>query len=99
MTLAGMRLLMGIVWLSLLARQAAAALRAARTRRAHAHVRARAPSRRDGPLRGLVHRLVIPHFTLFAWIIFVLELLTGLLLVTGFYTRIGAWLGLDARAA
>ena len=33
-----------------------------------------------GPLRDLVHRLVIPHFTLFAWITFLLELLAGLLL-------------------
>jgi uncharacterized membrane protein YphA (DoxX/SURF4 family) len=47
-----------------------------------------------GPLRDLVRRLVIPHFTLFGWIIFLVELLAGVLLVTGFYTRVGAWIGL-----
>ena len=40
-----------------------------------------------GPLRDLVRRLVIPHFTFFGWLIFFAELLAGLLLLTGFYTR------------
>jgi uncharacterized membrane protein YphA (DoxX/SURF4 family) len=46
-----------------------------------------------------VHRLVIPHFTLFAWLTFLFGLLVGLLLLTGFCTRIGAWLGLALALA
>ena len=47
------------------------------------------------PLYGhLVERFVIPHFTPFAWAIFLAELLVGLSLLTGTFTRIGAALGL-----
>jgi uncharacterized membrane protein YphA (DoxX/SURF4 family) len=93
-TLAGMRLLMGIVWLTLLLGKLPPHFgRHGRNGLMHTFELARRHAV-TGPLRGLVHRLVIPHFTLFAWVTFALELLTALLLVTGFYTRIGAWLGL-----
>jgi uncharacterized membrane protein YphA (DoxX/SURF4 family) len=93
-TLAGMRALMGIVWLSLLfgklpphfgRHDRDGLMHTLELARQHAVV---------GPLRDLVHRLVIPHFTLFGWIIFLLELITGILLLAGFHTRFGAWLGL-----
>ena len=47
------------------------------------------------PLYGqLVEQLVLPNFTLFAWLIFLAELGVGLSLLTGAFTRIGALLGL-----
>jgi len=41
-----------------------------------------------------VRSIVIPNFTLFAWLIFLIELVVGLLLLTGTWTRLGAALGL-----
>jgi uncharacterized membrane protein YphA (DoxX/SURF4 family) len=41
-----------------------------------------------------VERVVIPHFQAFGWSIFLLELLVGLSLLTGTFTRLGAFLGL-----
>lgn len=38
--------------------------------------------------------VIIPNFRLFAWLIFMAELLTGLSLLTGTLTRFGAGLGL-----
>ena len=42
----------------------------------------------------LVETVVIPNFTLFAWLIFLAELLVGLSLLTGTLTRLGGALGL-----
>ncbi len=47
------------------------------------------------PLYGLfVEQVVLPNFTLFAWLIFLTELAVGLSLLTGAFTRFGALLGL-----
>lgn len=46
-----------------------------------------------GPLRHLVGSVVIPHFTLFGWLVFAIELGAGVLLTLGFMTRLGALLG------
>ncbi len=43
---------------------------------------------------NFVANIVIPNFTLFAWIIFTAELLVGLSLLTGTLTRLGAAVGL-----
>lgn len=43
---------------------------------------------------NLVAGVVIPNFTLFAWLIFLGELFAGLSLLTGTLTRLGAALGL-----
>ena len=45
------------------------------------------------PLRDFVGNAVIPNFTLFGWLVFLVELTAGALLVTGWHTRIGAALG------
>jgi uncharacterized membrane protein YphA (DoxX/SURF4 family) len=83
-TLAGMRALMGIIWLSLLVGKLPPRFgRNDRDGLMHTFRLARQHAL-TGPLRGLVHRLVILLF----------GLLVGLLLLTGFCTRIGAWLGL-----
>jgi uncharacterized membrane protein YphA (DoxX/SURF4 family) len=42
----------------------------------------------------LVSSIVIPNFTLFAWTVFLTELLVGLSLLTGTMTRLGALIGL-----
>jgi uncharacterized membrane protein YphA (DoxX/SURF4 family) len=41
-----------------------------------------------------VSSIVIPNFTAFAWIIFLTELLVGLSLLSGTFTRLGAAIGL-----
>jgi uncharacterized membrane protein YphA (DoxX/SURF4 family) len=41
-----------------------------------------------------VEAVVIPNFTFFAWVIFLAELLVGISLITGTFTRLGASLGL-----
>ncbi len=47
------------------------------------------------PLYGLfVEQVVLPNFSLFAWLIFLTELAVGLSLLTGAFTRFGALLGL-----
>jgi uncharacterized membrane protein YphA (DoxX/SURF4 family) len=51
------------------------------------------------PLRRLVADTVIPHFTLFGWIVFVIELVAGVLLLLGWHTRVGALVGLAQSIA
>jgi uncharacterized membrane protein YphA (DoxX/SURF4 family) len=46
-----------------------------------------------GPLRDLMHDLVIPHFTFFGWVVFLIELTAGVLLTLGVATRVGAAIG------
>ena len=46
------------------------------------------------PLRSFADDVLIPHTTAFGWIIFLAGLLTGLSLVLGLATRVGAALGL-----
>ena len=38
--------------------------------------------------------VVIPHFTLFGWQVFLVEAIAGVLLLLGWHTRIGAVIGL-----
>jgi uncharacterized membrane protein YphA (DoxX/SURF4 family) len=47
-----------------------------------------------GPLRDAARDLLIPHFTLFGWIVFLAELTAGVLLLLGLWTRVGALIGL-----
>ena len=92
LTLAGMRALMGIVWLSLLFGKFPPGF-GRHTRDGLMHTfRLAEQHAAIGPLRDLVRRLVIPHFTLFGWIVFLVELVIGILLLAGFYTRIAAWI-------
>jgi uncharacterized membrane protein YphA (DoxX/SURF4 family) len=46
------------------------------------------------PLRRFVAHVVIPHFTLFGWEVFAVEAVAGVLLLLGWRTRAGAVLGL-----
>lgn len=45
------------------------------------------------PLRALAEDVLIPHFTLFGWLLFLVELAVGLSLLLGLWTRVGAMLG------
>ena len=45
------------------------------------------------PLRDLVGSVVIPHFTVFGWLVFGIEFGAGILLTLGLMTRLGAVLG------
>ena len=51
------------------------------------------------PLRDLMRTVVIPHFTLFGWVVFTVELAAGLLLVSGLQTRLGALIGTGQAVA
>ena len=46
------------------------------------------------PLRRLVADVVIPHFSIFGWQVFLVEAVAGTLLLLGWHTRIGAVIGL-----
>ena len=46
------------------------------------------------PYGNLIESVVLPNFTFFAWLIFLLELAVGLSLLLGFGVRLGALLGL-----
>lgn len=43
---------------------------------------------------NLIESVVLPNFTFFAWLVFVSELLVGVSLVLGLFTRVGALVGL-----
>jgi len=47
-----------------------------------------------GPLRDFTREVVIPHFALFGWLVFLAELTAGVLLLLGLWTRVGALIGL-----
>ena len=47
-----------------------------------------------GPMRTLVHDVVLPHYTTAGWVVFTVELVAGVLLLTGWHTSVGAALGL-----
>jgi len=92
-TLAGLRILAGVIWLANLAwklppnfgkDEPEGLLYSFNLAEEHAVI---------GPLRDLMHDVVIPHFTLFGWLVFGVELAAGVLLTLGFMTRLGGLLG------
>jgi thiosulfate dehydrogenase [quinone] large subunit len=46
------------------------------------------------PVRSFVSRVLVPHMTVVGWLVFAIGLISGLLLVFGLLTRFGAALGL-----
>jgi uncharacterized membrane protein YphA (DoxX/SURF4 family) len=94
LTLAGLRVFMGLFWLvNLLWRLPTdfgkgeywGLPRTLEVARGHAL---------SPPLRRLVDDVLLPHMTVVGWTVFILGLLTGLSLVLGLLTRLGAALGL-----
>jgi uncharacterized membrane protein YphA (DoxX/SURF4 family) len=51
------------------------------------------------PLRRLAEDVLIPHFTLFGWMVFLVELAVGLSLLLGLWTRVGALVGVAQSIA
>lgn len=47
-----------------------------------------------GVYGSIIENVVLPNFTAFAWLIFLLELGVGLSLLLGLFTRVGAFVGL-----
>ena len=91
--LTGLRLVMGALWLANLSwklppdfgRDAPQGL-LYNFRRAEEHAV-------FGFLRSFVREVVIPHYTLFGWLVFLVELTAGALLTLGLFTRLGALIG------
>ena len=94
LTLAGMRVFMGMFWLvNLLWRLPTDFGGGGYWGVAHILERARHYGI-SPPVRSLVVNVLAPHATAVGWLVFVVGLLTGLSLVLGFATRLGAALGL-----
>ena len=94
LSLAGVRVFMGVLWLLSLLWKLPPSFgkgdywglpRAFRVAREHAFT---------SPLRSFADDVLIPHTTAFGWVLFLVGLLTGLSLVLGLATRVGAALGL-----
>lgn len=94
LALAGLRVLMGVLWLANLAwklppdfgrHDARGLLYSFHQAQHHAL---------SEPLRRFVAHVVIPHFTLFGWEVFAVEAVAGVLLLLGWHTRLGAVVGL-----
>jgi uncharacterized membrane protein YphA (DoxX/SURF4 family) len=92
--LAGLRIMLGVIWLANLSwklppdfgkNDAEGLLYNFRRAEQYAVI---------GPLRDLAHDVLIPHFTLFGWLVFLTELTVGVLLTLGLWTRVGALIGL-----
>jgi len=92
--LAGLRILLGVLWLANLSwklppdfgkNDPKGLLYNFRRAEQHAVI---------GPLRNIAREVLIPHFTLFGWIVFLVELTAGALLLLGLWTRVGAVIGL-----
>ena len=92
--LAGLRILLGVLWLANLSWKlppdfgkddAEGLLYNFRLAEEHAVI---------GPLQDLTREVIIPHFTLFGWLVFLAELSAGVLLLLGLWTRVGALIGL-----
>ena len=93
-TLAAMRVLMGILWLSHLIWKLPPDFGRHRSNGLmHSFLWAERYAV-IGPLRDLVRDEVIPHYTEFGYMVFVVEAVAGISLLLGFYTRVGASIGL-----
>lgn len=93
LALAGLRIFVGVLWLANLSWKLPpdfgrddprGLLYSFRQAERHALV---------GPLRDFVEDVVIPHFTLFGSLVFAVELVAGVLLFLGLFTRLGALIG------
>ena len=93
LTLAGVRVFMGVFWLVNLLWRLPTELRQGQLLGPAAHVRGRAHARLTPPVRSFVDHVLIPHMSVVGWIVFLLGLLTGLSLVLGLCTRVGACSG------
>lgn len=96
--LAGLRILMGLLWLANLLWKLPPDF-GRDDERGLLYSFERAQAYAVGPLKDVADDVLIPHFTLAGWLIFCAEATAGVLLLLGLWSRLGALLGLvDAVA-
>ena len=93
LALAGLRIFMGILWLANLSWKLPPDFGRDDPRGLLYSFRQAEQYALVGPLRDFVHDVVIPHFTLFGSLVFSVELIAGVLLFFGLFTRVGAVVG------
>lgn len=92
--LAGMRVLMGVLWLANLTWKLPPDFGRDQPRGLLYSFHQAERYAVGEPLRRFMAHDVIPHFTLFGWEVFAVEALAGVLLLLGWHTRVGAVVGL-----
>jgi uncharacterized membrane protein YphA (DoxX/SURF4 family) len=92
--LAGLRVLMGALWLSNLTWKLPPDFGRDQPRGLMYSFHQAEQHAVGEPLRRLMSDVVIPHFTLFGWAVFLVEAVAGVLLLLGWHTRVGAVVGL-----
>ncbi len=94
LTFAALRVLMGVLWLANLAWKLPPDFGRDQPRGLMYSFRQAEHHAIGEPLRRFMAHVVIPHFTIFGWQVFVVEAVAGVLLLLGWHTRIGAVVGL-----
>ena len=90
----GLRILMGVLWLANLSWKLPPDFGRDQPRGLMYSFRQAEQYAIGEPLRWFVRHIVIPHFSLFGWQVFLVEAVAGALLLLGWHTRIGAVVGL-----
>lgn len=94
LALAGLRVLMGVLWLDNLTWKLPPSFGRHDPRGLLYSFHQAEHHAISEPLRRFVAHVVIPHFTLFGWQVFAVEAVAGVLLLLGWHTRVGAAVGL-----
>lgn len=94
LVLSGSRSLIGLMWLASLAWKLPPTFAPAEGRGLRDWLELAAAHPTLPLYADVVTGVVLPNFPLFAWLIFLVELLAGLLLFLGLFNRLGALLGL-----
>jgi thiosulfate dehydrogenase (quinone) large subunit len=94
LALAGLRILMGVLWLANLSWKLPPDFGRDRPRGLLYSFHQAEHHAVSEPLRRFMAHVVIPHFTLFGWQVFLVEAVAGVLLLLGWHTRVGAVVGL-----
>ncbi|MFQ5578810.1 MAG: DoxX family membrane protein [Anaerolineae bacterium] len=92
--LSGCRSLIGLLWLASLRWKLPPAFAPAAGRGLHDWLQLEVAHPTLGLYADFVSGVVLPNFTLFAWLTVIIELAIGLSLAAGLFTRLGAALGL-----
>jgi len=93
-SLAGLRVLMGVLWLANLSWKLPPDFGRDEPRGLMYSFRQAEHFAVSEPLRRFMGNTVIPHFTVFGWQVFLVEAIAGVLLLLGWHTRAGAVVGL-----
>jgi uncharacterized membrane protein YphA (DoxX/SURF4 family) len=99
LALAGLRILVGVIWLANLSWKLPPDFGKADPEGLLYSFRLGEQYAIVGFLRDFMGSVAIPHFTLFGWLVFLVELAAGVLLLLGLETRVGAILGTSQAIA